>query len=76
MKSIKYKILISFCAVAAISITALAIVISNKISNSMAAQVEQISALMTNQIYETLNSPHQTFELLMEKRLPQRQRIM
>lgn len=69
MKSIKYKILISFCAVAAISITALAIVISNKISNSMAAQVEQISALMTNQIYETLNSPHQTFELLMREEI-------
>ncbi|GAK61310.1 methyl-accepting chemotaxis sensory transducer [Candidatus Vecturithrix granuli] len=69
MKSIKYKILISFCTIAAISITALAIVISNKISNSMTAQAEQLSANMTNQIYETLNLPHQTFELLMREEI-------
>ncbi|GAK60623.1 methyl-accepting chemotaxis sensory transducer with Cache sensor [Candidatus Vecturithrix granuli] len=69
MKSIKYTILVSFCTMAAISITALAVVISNKISESLSTQAEHLSAQMTHQIYETLNLPHQTFELLMREEI-------
>lgn len=69
MKSIKYKMLVSFCAIAAISITAVAIVTSNKISESLSAQAEQLSASMTQQMYAVLNLPHQTFELLIREEI-------
>jgi methyl-accepting chemotaxis protein len=69
MKSIKYKILVSFCTIATISITALAVIVSVKISDSISQQAEKLAANMTNQTYETLNLPHQTFELLIREEI-------
>ncbi len=67
MKSIKYKILINFCFSAAVSIAIVVIVVSLKITDSISSQSEKLAADMTEQIYETLNLPHQTFELLIQE---------
>lgn len=67
MKSIKRKILISFCLTALLSIAIVGIVVSSKISDSILEQSEKLAADMTAQMYETLNLPHQTFEFLIRE---------
>jgi methyl-accepting chemotaxis protein len=69
MKSIKYKMLVSFCVMAAISILAVAGTVSWKISDSISHQSETFAADMTTRTYETLNLPHQTFELLIREEI-------
>lgn len=60
MKSIKYKMLLSFCITALISITLLGVVISLKMNQSILQQSESFVADMKQSTYETLYSPHQT----------------
>jgi len=67
MKSIKYKILISFCLTALLSIAILGIVISWKLDKSLSQQSEKLAADMTIRMYETLNLPHHTFEILIRE---------
>ncbi len=67
MKSIKLKILLSFCLTAVVSITILGMVVSIRIKNSISEQSETLAAEMTGTTYQTLNLPHNTFELLIRK---------
>lgn len=67
MQSIKYKLLISFCLTALLSIAIVGIVVSSKISDSISEQSKKLAADMTAQMYATLNLPHQTFELLIRE---------
>jgi methyl-accepting chemotaxis protein len=67
MKSIKYKMLGSFCLVAALSIAMVGIVVSGKITNSISQQSAQLAANMTVQMYAMLNLPHRTFQLLLRE---------
>ena len=69
MKSIKYKILISFCVLTIVNIAVLAVVISSKINDSISQQSEKLAADMTARTYKTLNLPHQTFELLIQEEI-------
>jgi hypothetical protein len=67
MKSIKYKILINFCLTALVTIGIVSIIVSWQLDKGLSHQTEKLAADMTTQIYETLNLPHQTFELLIQK---------
>lgn len=58
MRSIKYTLLLSFCIIAALSIAVLGIVVSWRMSESVAYQSRQISNDMTTQTYEDLHSHH------------------
>lgn len=69
MKSIKYKILISFCLTALLSIAIVGVVVSTQINSSISQQSEKLAADMTAQMYETLNLPHHTFELLIQEEI-------
>lgn len=64
MKSIAYKMLISFCSVAAVSIVFIGIVVTWKLGEGMTRQSENLSTVMTTRMYDTLNLPHQAFTLL------------
>ena len=63
MKRIKYKILVSFCFIAIVSIAVLGFVVSWKLDTGISQQSEKLAADMANQIYKTLNYPHQIFQL-------------
>ena len=67
MKSITAKMVINFCLIAAISILVLGIVVSVEINQSISQQSEKLAADMMTRMYETLNLPHQTFELFIRK---------
>ncbi len=67
MKSIKQKMLLSFCLTALVSITIVGLVVFRKIDDSISQQSEQLATDMTARMYETLNLPHQTFELLIRE---------
>ncbi len=54
MKSIKYKILISFCILAIVTIAVLGIVVSWKLSESISRQSAKLSSDMTTRTHETL----------------------
>jgi methyl-accepting chemotaxis protein len=60
MKSIKYKMLLSFCITALISVALIGGVISLKMNQSILQQSELFVADMKQSTYETLYSPHQT----------------
>ena len=61
--------LLSFCTVAAISIIALAAVVSVKIRENLLALSGKLTANLVEQTYETLKTPHQTFELLIREEI-------
>lgn len=58
MKSIKYKILVNFCIVAAVIITVIAIVVSWKISQSISQQSKMLANDLTARTNETLDGHH------------------
>ncbi len=64
MKSIAYKVLISFCSIAALSIVLIGVAVSWKLDQNISSQSEKLSTAMTAQMYETLNLPHQAFIFL------------
>lgn len=67
MRSIKTYMIVSFCAIAALSITALAAIISQKISQNITGQAEKIAAETATRTYETLHLPHQAFDVLIKE---------
>lgn len=67
MKHLKYTILTNFCVIAALSIAALTIVVSQKIKDSLSRQSEHFAADMTANTYDMLNLPHHTFEMLIQE---------
>lgn len=56
MKSIKYKILMNFCLIAAVNIGIIVAVVSWKLDQSIAYQSERMSSSTTVRIYDTLKS--------------------
>jgi len=67
MKSIKTYMIVSFCTIAALSITALATIISQKISQNITNQAEKFAADTATRTYETLSLPHQAFHVLIKE---------
>ena len=65
MKSIRWKILISFCLIAAISIGLLEVVVSWKLDENFARQAEKLSTEMITQAYTALDNHHDmlTYEI-------------
>ncbi len=59
MKSIKYKLLISFCIIATISITILGVVISWKLGQSILDQSEKLTSDLTTRTYKALHGHYQ-----------------
>ena len=69
MKSIKTKILTSFCILAVISIAVLGGIVSWKLHASISQQSEDLVADLTARTYKTLDFPHQTFDLRLRKEI-------
>ncbi len=67
MKSIKTYMIVSFCTIAVLSIATLATIISQKISKNITSQAEKFAADTATRTYETLNLPHQTFNVLIKE---------
>jgi methyl-accepting chemotaxis protein len=61
MKSIEYKVLISFCLTALLATGFLGIVISWQLDKSLSRQSENLAADLTTQIYKNLDYPYRTF---------------
>jgi hypothetical protein len=57
MKSIKYKILLSFCLTALVGIVVLGGIISWQLDESLSQQSTQLAAEMTIQTYKNLTYP-------------------
>ena len=67
MKSIRYKIFGSSCLVALISIGALSLMVFREVEEHVAEQSERLAADLIEQSYDTLNLPHNTFEILIQQ---------
>ena len=67
MKSIRYNILGSFCLTAFVSIAILSLVVFMKFDVNVTQQSEKLAETTINQTYETLNLPHNTFEILVQQ---------
>ena len=61
MKNIKYKMLISFCVTATVSIVFMELVVSWKLKEGISTQSAVLASDMMNQTYETLNIHRQAF---------------
>ena len=75
MKSIKYKILVSFCITASVIIMALGILISSRLSASIERQSKMLSDDLIAMTNETLVGYHGVFELKVGNIIEEMERI-
>lgn len=69
MKSITSKMVLSFGVLALVSIMLVGLVVSDRITQSIAAQSQKLTTDMTAQMNATLNLPHQTFEVMISEEI-------
>ncbi len=67
MNRITYKILLSFCCIAAISVAGLIILVAQSINDSITQQSGQLSDAMKEQAHQSLSVPHHSFHLLIKE---------
>ena len=75
MKSIKYKILLSFCITVAVIILALGIIISSRLNASIGKQSELLSNELAAMTHETLTGLHGVFESTVNEIMQDTERI-
>ena len=75
MKSIKYKIMVSFCITAAVIIMALGLLISSKLSAGIEGQSKILSADLIAMTNKTLVGYHRVFELKVSDIMAEMERI-
>jgi methyl-accepting chemotaxis protein len=75
MKSIKYKILLSFCITVAVIILALGIIISSRLNASIGKQSELLSNELTAMTNETLTGLHGVFESTVNEIMQETERV-
>ena len=75
MKSIKYKIMVSFCVIAAVIIMALGFLISSKLSAGIEGQSKMLSDDLIAMTNKTLVGYHRVFELKVSAIMAEMERI-